>query len=124
MMGISGSISNALSASGVMSGSPGSSNPQISALEKKLQRLNREKKEASQNHDGDKVKELEKEIQATEQKLERLKQKDNQKKQQEAEEQKRQEEEANRRQGVNAPSGGYGAPADGALLGVYLNRLA
>lgn len=127
-MGISGSLSNALIAGKAMSGSPGGSNPQISALEKKLQRLNKEKKEADQNHDADKVKELEKEIQATQQKLEQLKQKDNQKKQQEAEKaekQKRQEEEASRQQGnANALPDGYGTQADGALLGVYLNRLA
>ena len=75
-MSITPVISPAFSASMMKSQSSNGGNPQIKALEKKIQKLNQEKKEASQNHDSDKVRELEKEIQAAQARLEQLKQKE------------------------------------------------
>ncbi len=136
MMSVNAAISSAFFANGAVPNGAGGDNPQIKALEQKLQRLNKEKKEADQNHDAEKVKELEKEIQAAQQKLERLKQNQQQKNKLEEEEaQKKQKlEEAqkeNKEHGQrkddekeNELSPDYGAMTDNALLGIYLNRLA
>lgn len=57
-----------------------SSNPRLKALEQKLEKLKKEKEEAVHNNDGDKKRELEKEIQKVEQQIEQLKRKEKQKK--------------------------------------------
>ena len=61
-MSINGISPSMIPMSGSQSG--GGQNPQIKALEQKLMQLNSEKKKAAQNHDEEKVKELEKQIQA------------------------------------------------------------
>ena len=125
MMSVNAAISSAFFANGAVPKGAGGDNPQIKALEQKLQRLNKEKKEADQNHDAEKVKELEKEIQAAQQKLERLKQ--NQQKKQKLEEAQKENKEHGQRKDdekENELSPDYGAMTDNALLGIYLNRLA
>ena len=56
-MSINGISPSMIPMSGSQSG--GGQNPQIKALEQKLMQLNSEKKKAAQNHDEEKVKELE-----------------------------------------------------------------
>ncbi|MCI8660968.1 MAG: hypothetical protein HFG54_12130 [Lachnospiraceae bacterium] len=51
-------------------------NPQLAALEQKLQRLNNEKEKAIRNKDKEKERKLEQEIQAVKQKIAQLKQKE------------------------------------------------
>lgn len=81
-------------------------NPQIKALEQKLMQLNSEKKKAAQNHDEEKVKELEKQIQEVEQKIEKLKQKE-QKKQQKQQEGGQDEEPGKNPAYLKDPTGWY-----------------
>lgn len=97
------------------------SDPQIRALENKLQQLNNEKKEAQKAHAEKKVRELEREIQSTEQKLEQLKKKAAQREEQQ-ERQARMEAE---RQG-QTPDGqeGYGPMVQDPSLGALVDRLA
>ena len=82
-MSINGISPSMIPISGGQSG--GGQNPQIKALEQKLMQLNSEKKKAAQNHDEEKVKELEKQLQEVEQKIEKLKQKEQKKQQQQKE---------------------------------------
>ncbi len=118
-MSITPIISSAFSANMVKPQNADAGNPQIKALEKKLQQLNQEKKEAAQNHNSDKVRELEKEIQATQTRLEQLKQKEAQKQktaQEEEQKRQKQEEESN-------PSNPYGPLQESSLLSNYVNLL-
>lgn len=80
-MSINGISPELLSAQNI-SGSSGSSgqNPRIAALERKLQRLNQEKKKAVENKDQDKARKLEQEIQAVKQQIQELKKKEEKKK--------------------------------------------
>lgn len=86
--------------------SAGGHNPQIKVLEQKLMQLNSEKKKAAQNHDEEKVKELEKQIQEVEQKIEKLKQKE-QKKQQKQKEDGQDEEAEKTPPDFRDPAGWY-----------------
>ncbi len=94
-------------------GKSAGSDPQIRALENKLQQLNNEKKEAQKAHAEKKVRELEREIQSTEQKLEQLKKKAAQKQERQV------------RQG-QTPDGqsGRGPLAQDPSLGALVDRLA
>lgn len=62
-----------------MSGSFGSGNPRLKALEQKLQRLNKDKQEAVRKRDEEKVKKLEEEIEKVKSQIEQLKRKERQK---------------------------------------------
>ena len=80
-MSVNGISSESLAAQGIpaSSGSFGQ-NPRLAALERKLQRLNQEKKKAVENKDKEKARKLEQEIQAVKQQIEQLKKKEKQKK--------------------------------------------
>ena len=55
MMSVNAAISSAFFANGAVPKGAGGDNPQIKALEQKLQRLNKEKKEADQNRHAETV---------------------------------------------------------------------
>lgn len=93
-------------------GSPagGANGAKIKELEKKLEHLNKEKKEAEKNHDTEKAQKLSQEILKVEQQLEELKRKE-----------AREKEEKERDPGNQAP--GSQAPPDG-VTGQYINTWA
>ena len=72
-MSVNGISSESLAAQGIPASSGSSSqNPRLAALERKLQRLNQEKKKAVENKDKEKARKLEQEIQAVKQQIEQL----------------------------------------------------
>lgn len=80
-------ISPSIPAANTMGGPQGSGkDPQLSALEQKLNRLTNEKKQAVRNKDKDKERKLEQEIQAVKQQIAQLKQKEKQKEKQKTQE--------------------------------------
>ena len=79
-MSVNGISSESLAAQGIPASSGSSSqNPRLAALERKLQRLNQEKKKAVENKDKEKARKLEQEIQAVKQQIEQLKKKEKKK---------------------------------------------
>ena len=80
-MSVNGISSESLAAQSIPASSGSSSqNPRLAALERKLQRLNQEKKKAVENKDQEKARKLEQEIQAVKQQMEQLKKKEKKKK--------------------------------------------
>ena len=105
---ISGSFSPAASmGAGAAPTSGGGSEAKIKELEKKLLTLKEEKKQAENNHDAEKVKELEEEIRKVEKELEELKRKA-----------KKEEEKE------GGEEGGEGRPPSDGVTGQYLNTWA
>lgn len=79
--GINPNLSSAPVSPNAVNGS--GKNPQLAALEQKLQRLTNEKKAAIRNKDKEKEQKLEQEIQAVKQQIEQLKKKEEKKQEKE-----------------------------------------
>lgn len=90
--------------------SGGGSDPRLKALEQKLQKLTQEKKRAVRNKDGEKVKQLEQEIENVKKQIEQLKK-------------KKQKEDSEDKDGKAGAPAQAPAPFGGAL-GEHVDRLA